>query len=153
MSLLTEEQIEDLGNVLWERQTSVSCNLITTFIRDWNKKQKPFFITPPWERLVEAMWCNAPKWANWWAINNSGIAYFYEKEPTYENTVWEEFSGLIEQDTRWVHYWRSSLQQRPKPKVTPHPHAEIIAKYAEVAARRCDPWVEFELFEIGRAHV
>ena len=26
----------------------------------------------------------------------------------------------------------------------PHPHAEIIAKYAEVAARRCDPWVEFE---------
>ena len=31
----------------------------------------------------------------------------------------------------------------PRPK-TPHPHAEIIAKYAEVAARRSDPWVEFE---------
>ena len=31
----------------------------------------------------------------------------------------------------------------PRP-TTPHPHAEIIAKYAEVAARRCDPWVEFE---------
>lgn len=31
----------------------------------------------------------------------------------------------------------------PRPP-TPHPHAEIIAKYAEVAARRCDPWVEFE---------
>ena len=31
----------------------------------------------------------------------------------------------------------------PRP-ITPHPHAEIIAKYAEVAARRCDPWVEFE---------
>jgi hypothetical protein len=27
---------------------------------------------------------------------------------------------------------------------TPHPHAEMIMKYAEVAARRVDPWVEFE---------
>jgi len=29
---------------------------------------------------------------------------------------------------------------------TPHPHAEIMMKYAEVAARRVDPWVEFERF-------
>ena len=36
----------------------------------------------------------------------------------------------------------------PRP-ITPHPHAEIIAKYAEVAARRCDPWVEFEWFDEG----
>jgi hypothetical protein len=34
---------------------------------------------------------------------------------------------------------------RPKPVITPHPHAEMIAKYAEVAARRIDPWVEFEV--------
>ena len=25
-----------------------------------------------------------------------------------------------------------------------HPHAQIMMKYAEVAARRIDPWVEFE---------
>ena len=30
--------------------------------------------------------------------------------------------------------------------VTPHPHAEIMMIYAEVAARRVDPWVEFERF-------
>jgi len=30
--------------------------------------------------------------------------------------------------------------------VTPHPRAEIMMKYAEVAARRVDPWVEFERF-------
>lgn len=36
------------------------------------------------------------------------------------------------------------IYDRPKPVITPHPHAEIIAKYAEVAARRSDPWVEFE---------
>jgi hypothetical protein len=28
--------------------------------------------------------------------------------------------------------------------VTPHPHAEMIMKYAEVAQRRVDPWIEFE---------
>ena len=33
---------------------------------------------------------------------------------------------------------------RPAPVITPHPHAAIMAKYAEVAARRSDPWVEFE---------
>jgi hypothetical protein len=27
-----------------------------------------------------------------------------------------------------------------------HPHAEIMMKYAEVAARRIDPWVEFEIY-------
>ena len=29
-----------------------------------------------------------------------------------------------------------------------HPHAEMIMKYAEVAARRSDPWTEFEVFVI-----
>jgi hypothetical protein len=28
--------------------------------------------------------------------------------------------------------------------ITHHPHAEMIMKYAEVAQRRVDPWVEFE---------
>ena len=37
--------------------------------------------------------------------------------------------------------------ERPAPVVTPHPRAEILAKYAEVAQRRIDPWVEFEWFD------
>lgn len=28
----------------------------------------------------------------------------------------------------------------------PHPHADLMAKYAEVAAKRVDPWVEFERY-------
>lgn len=36
------------------------------------------------------------------------------------------------------------LAEFTKP-ITAHPHAEIIAKYAEVASRRIDPWVEFEI--------
>jgi hypothetical protein len=36
--------------------------------------------------------------------------------------------------------------QKPKPVIKPHPHSEILKKYAEVAARRTDPWAEFEIF-------
>jgi hypothetical protein len=42
---------------------------------------------------------------------------------------------------------------RPKPIITPHPHAEIMMKYAEVAARRVDPWVEFEWTSEEAAYV
>jgi len=39
---------------------------------------------------------------------------------------------------------------KPAAPVTPHPHAEIMAKYAEVAHTRPDPWMEFEVkFEYG----
>lgn len=37
------------------------------------------------------------------------------------------------------------IAQYDRPSVA-HPHAEIMAKYAEVAQRRTDPWVEFELY-------
>ena len=29
---------------------------------------------------------------------------------------------------------------------TPHPHAEMMVKYAEVATQRVDPWMEFERY-------
>jgi len=40
--------------------------------------------------------------------------------------------------------WDSVIIERPAPVITPHPHAALIAKFAEVAARRVDPWREFE---------
>jgi hypothetical protein len=45
----------------------------------------------------------------------------------------------------WSTVFESVTFERPKPIITSHPHAKIMAKYAEVAARRVDPWVEFEL--------
>jgi hypothetical protein len=47
-------------------------------------------------------------------------------------------------DGIWTFGQNVAKYDRPKPVITPHPHAEIMAKYAEVAARRVDPWVEFE---------
>jgi hypothetical protein len=45
----------------------------------------------------------------------------------------------------WTFGQTIAQYDRPKPVITPHPHAEMIMKYAEVAQRRVDPWVEFEI--------
>ncbi len=37
------------------------------------------------------------------------------------------------------------IAQYDRPAIA-HPHATIMAKYAEVAQRRIDPWVEFEIY-------
>ena len=50
----------------------------------------------------------------------------------------------VGEDT-WRFCFQIAKYDRPKPIITPHPHAEMIAKYAEVAQRRVDPWVEFEV--------
>jgi len=55
----------------------------------------------------------------------------------YLDAVWFN-SEMKEIDRTTICCW-----DRP---ITPHPHAEIMMKYAEVAARRVDPWVEFERF-------
>lgn len=49
-------------------------------------------------------------------------------------------------DGIWTFGENVTKYDRPVSVITPHPHAEIMAKYAEVAARRVDPWVEFELY-------
>ena len=51
----------------------------------------------------------------------------------------------VGEDT-WRFCFQIAKYDRPKPIITPHPHAEMIMKYAEVAQRRADPWVEFEIF-------
>ena len=54
----------------------------------------------------------------------------------YLDAVWFN-SDMKEIDRTTICGW-----DRP---VTPHPHATMMLKYAEVAARRVDPWVEFEI--------
>lgn len=51
------------------------------------------------------------------------------------NSYWVDING----NTFGIH---SQHSRRP---TTPHPHAEMLMKYAQVSARRTDPWVEFEL--------
>jgi hypothetical protein len=49
-------------------------------------------------------------------------------------------------DGIWTFGENVTKYDRPAPINIPHPHAAIMAKYAEVAARRVDPWVEFEQY-------
>lgn len=62
-------------------------------------------------------WDTAPKWAD-------------------KATIMVRWDGIGQTDTVTL-----SKSKRP---ATPHPHAALIAKFAEVAARRVDPWREFE---------
>lgn len=81
---------------------------------EWNEKQQPAQFEPDWS--------NAPDYAVGAAISLAWVT---------ESGNWG-FGGNI------------ARFDKPAPAVTPHPHAELIAKFAEVAARRVDPWMEFE---------
>ena len=86
---------------------------------EWNEKQQPAQFEPDWS--------NAPDYAVGAAISLAWVT---------ESGNWE-FGGNI------------ARFDKPAPVITPHPHAAIMAKYAEVAARRVDPWVEFEFEDHG----
>jgi hypothetical protein len=47
-------------------------------------------------------------------------------------------------------YYDPCLLKIYKRPLRAHPHAEIMMKYAEVAARRIDPWMEFEYVSRGQ---
>ena len=81
---------------------------------EWNEKQQPTQFEPDWS--------NAPDYAVGAAISLAWVT---------ETGNWG-FGGNI------------ARFDKPAPVITPHLHAEMIAKYAEVAQRRVDPWVEFE---------
>jgi hypothetical protein len=122
MSLLTNEQIAELTKLAINK--SAHLTLFDTFY-DWNKKQTG--------NQVNVNWDDAPKFAGkavlrlHWVTGGKG------------SELWTASEDAI-------------TLERPEPVIAPHPHAEIIMKYAEVAQRRADPWVEFEWADIRVAY-
>lgn len=112
MSLLTEEQVEDVMAMFDCYASGRYKKSFEYDFGEWNEKQQPAAFEPDWSK--------APKSAVMAAINISWLT---------ENGSWTLGYRLATYD---------------RPTVTPHPHAAMMAKYAEVAARRPDPWVEFE---------
>lgn len=82
---------------------------------EWNEKQ-PF-------KSFDIDWNNAPSHVVSATINLEWVT----------DAGYSIFCGVME------------IYDKPAPVTTPHPHADIMMKYAEVAAKRVDPWVEFEL--------
>lgn len=58
-------------------------------------------------------WSQAPEWAHYWAMDNTGATFWYQTEPTiYQGEGWCE-GGRSKLDQMAGHGWRSSLKQRP----------------------------------------
>lgn len=115
MSLLTEEQVLDLTAAILDTN-----GIIYWRVKKWNDKQQP---AQPLAQF-EPDWSKAPKDATSAAL---------------------DLSWWITEYGNWSNSKRIATYERPAPVITPHPHAALMVKYAEIAARRRDPWVEFEL--------
>jgi len=77
----------------------------------------------------EVDWSKAPRWANYWAMDDDGAAFWYEKKPTcvYKDGAWHDFSDWsidpAEDGSRIEgapsfrkdpNLWRDSLLTRPE---------------------------------------
>ena len=72
-------------------------------------------------------------------------------EPDWSKASDDAVSAVVH--VTWVNKlgtWLGSnpvvIFERPATVITPHPHVELMMKYAEVSTRRDDPWVEFEIY-------
>lgn len=117
MALLTEEQINDILDIANVCFSSSSAKKLL----EWNEKQD--------SKQIEIDWNDAPKNAT--------------KAALRLHWVTEDKDLGVE---RWSASFDSVTFERPKPVITPHPHAVLMTKYAEVAQRRRDPWVEFQVY-------
>jgi hypothetical protein len=123
MALLTEEQVEDVMAMFDCYASGRYKKSFEYDFGEWNTKQTT--------QQIGVDWNDAPKNATKAALRLHWIT---------------ESEGSV----LWSHSFCSVTFERPAPVITPHPHAEIMAKYAEVAARRVDPWSEFDVkFEYG----
>ena len=55
---------------------------------------------------IQPDWSDAPPWAQWWAIDNDGYAYWYRDQPTYNAKYggWLRTPGE-EPDISLDHFW------------------------------------------------
>lgn len=115
MALLTNEQIAELTRLHDEWWDGNGS--FQEYLSEWNKKQTGIQVNVNWDK--------------------------YTKKSQYA-ALRLHFITVDNGSKLWSDVKETILIARPKPIITPHPHAEMIAKYAEVAQRRVDPWVEFE---------
>jgi len=61
-------------------------------------------------------WYEAPDWANYWAMDGDGNAYWYRKEPEalWEDSMWNAYDPLDDAPSFGfsAHQWRYSLTKR-----------------------------------------
>lgn len=60
-----------------------------------------------------ADWSTAPEWANWWAMDASRDAYWYEEEPKKIGRLWARSMGRCQLDRSFtINNWDTTLEKR-----------------------------------------
>lgn len=132
MARLTDKQVENLIDAIG----SLPACRVPDLIRGWNITQ---------ENTSLADWSKAPSWANYHGIDYMAEGFWYAIEPRKGVDHWFPVDATKYEESECDKFWMNTLEKRPDWLVRKaHPHAELIAKYAEVAGRREDPHVEFE---------
>ena len=71
---------------------------------------------------IKPDWSKAPTWANYWAVDINGSAFWYAKKPESdwddegnEYGVWVGDKNPVD-DEEWVKNWKETLCKRPEPE-------------------------------------
>jgi hypothetical protein len=63
-------------------------------------------------------WSKAPEWAQWAAIDNTGVGYWYEFRPVFLMVMWGKVEGMCEYMATYsgvnTYYSSESLEKRPQ---------------------------------------
>jgi len=86
-------------------------------------------------------WSKAPAWANYWAVDIDGSAFWYAKEPEPDlDDEGKEYGVWIgdkfpDKDYEWVHNWKETLCKRPEPEQKPIRSVSIVYFVHELESR------------------
>jgi hypothetical protein len=60
-------------------------------------------------------WSQAPEWAQWWAVDPDGSAYWFEEEPVVTDECWDNvhFQYEMVDGLSVVDNWQETKVQRP----------------------------------------
>ena len=63
--------------------------------------------------MIKPDWSTAPEWAQYWAIDDNGDAYWYGKKPDRGDGEWRSDGNLSEDLDNRAPFWKESLEKRP----------------------------------------
>jgi len=82
---------------------------------------------------IKPDWSKAPAWANWWAVDINGSAFWYAKEPVPElDDEGDDYGVWIgdscpAKDEEWLTNWKETLCKRPEQAETPQTSYATVA--------------------------
>lgn len=81
-------------------------------------------------------WDTAPKWAQWWAVDECGAAWWYAQKPVCRGVSWRSNFGDYKEDVgdKTHPAWRDSLAYRPQ--ALTQPPSDVAALIADRDAWR-----------------